>query len=524
MSKNNKRNNYNSKSKSRDPKMDSRSRSRTSQGSDEAISSQSKRYINDFSWYSMGQPIDKDVYDYSINGFAGVQLNLSNGSTDSIGGFTSPVTELASIMRVAINPSPGYIGSNPMDAPINRNGYTLFTQLSSVNAKTTQYAPQDITMAILAVGELLSMYSYIVRSLSLPYVYNFRNRSYPISATAASGLDYQDLKSNLANYRVRFNLLCTLADGIMFPDQFDYFKKCKLMFSHITMDGDTATAQTYITVPASTWVLDESSAATGTKLRTVELIKSGKLYKLSEILDVFEQQILALLNSSTLNYVYSDINNYATRYGMSLFKLDPVAENVPIPIYTMQEGKVFLNQIMNATIMGRPNAGTQDVTSEPNSNAILYRPTFTAESPTWNLNKLVNFYEYPEFSDKADYSCFIAAGYSDLGQNTLTTTEVILPDHYVTDISIFGSTKSAMHLNITGNYVNVSDLNQVKYLAEISNFDYAPILITTFHNQEASGYDITGVLGDVGYYTTLTRQQIELINYTAMTSLFKWKK
>lgn len=491
---------------------------------EETAANGSGKYVNDFAWISLGDIIDIDTYDYSINGFTGIPLNLYDGKSDSIGGFISPTTLLASIMRVAINPSPGYIGSNPMDAPINRNGYNLFTQLSSVNAKTTQYAPQDITMAILAVGELQSMYTFIARSLSLPYVYNYRNRAYPILATNASGLDYQDLKSNLANYRVRFNLLCTLADSIYFPDQFDYFKKCKLMYSHITMDGDTATAQTYITVPASTWVLDESSSSTGTKLRTVELIKYGKFYKLAEILDVFEEQILALLNSSTLNYVYSDINNYATKYGMSLFKLEPVAESATIPVYTMQEGKIFLNQIMNATIMGRPNAGTQDVTSDPNTNAIIYRPTFTASTPTWNLNKLMNFYEYPTFKEKADYASFVAAGYSDLGGDQLTTTEAILPDHYVTDLFIFRSTDATQSMLITGNYVEVSQVDQVKYLAEMSNFDYAPILLTTFHDAEKSGFEITGVLGDIGYYTTLNRQQLELINYTALTSLFKWKK
>lgn len=544
------RNNSNSKGKPRynNSKQGNKCAPEGRKGVNGGVEKDSADYNNP-EWRMYNDILANSVNAFTLNQFVGENVDLEAQDNWS----TVAKFRFETIMRVYINPSAGLTWEN-VD-PVNQSALKLFTTLSANNMKTTQYAPQDVMICLLALGEIISGASFIMRALGIVTKTNPRNRNWPTGIISAMGLDADDLYKNYEVYRARYNILAARASAIAFPSSVNYFPTCAALFSDIFIDQPNAMGFAYVTVPYSTWILDEKSDPNGSKLSTTKLVNTGTgmITTMSEVLNTFERMINALLNSATLNYLYSDVLKYYGNDKTKLYTLPMVPSGFAIdPIFSPE----FCINLHNAKIIGEPMTKkmtlspawnqtlSNDVMSFADTNSIHYAPVFKPdniigavksildfEGDNPDLNTRVAALRFMTMAEKASVSIL-----PDGGRNIYV--QYNLSDHYVVRIDLLDQRSdpySAIYtLNSNALLIEGSDKTAPAYMqvqdvftsaCDITQFNGAPLMYFVRDIKADSGptYYIDGVLGGLGTYTVLDPQSSKAANEVTMLSLFALK-
>lgn len=524
---------YNSKSKSKRrtysknsrPSRDKNTKSGYS-GTDEDSDDSKSRFMNDPNWYIADLKTMEQAMGFSFDNFIGRDntLEIHNTVLDT-GKTASAVDAVGSIAVIKMMPSPGYIGkgSQAKLSAINQQGFKLYARLSSVNSKNTQYAPQDVTTLILAMGEVVSMISEIQRAFGLLWTYNIRNRQMPSNLIHATGIDADDFYANIAQYRIRFNTTLVQANKIPFPSNIDYFTKCAQLYSDVYKDSEDDMSQMFVFRPVSTWVIDETGSSEGTVLRTTAVpTNMGKL------LDLLDTMLNTLLTSATYNYIYSDIINYLNRPGNSatLLNYATIPDNyVVIPVYNY----AMLGQITNITTMDEPmgtstsigHTVNNDVIPDMTNLCLNYAPLFVNYLPAAAMDRYLNFGEqdpdvYTRIENTRYMSMAIGSNW-DSTKSGFLTTEAVLGDHFCTQIEMITSGKGGSNFR-----TDYERSNAISLATRAVDFDWAPLLYTW--NVDANkNYSLLGVVGDMKYFTTINPSTMKLINELALYGLYEPK-
>lgn len=381
---------------------------------------------NDPAWRQYDKLLADQVNSFSFNRIAGTEFRLhSHIPKVSV---NSGNTHLASGRVIELNPSAGY-ALTPKD-PINQIALSTYTKISMKNSRTIQYAPQDITMCMLALNSLLATAASVTRALGMAAVANTMNFNYPKTFISNGlGIDFADLQKHLATYRTRYNLLATTAKAISFPSNFKAFDATIALFSKAFLDHSSDMAQFIVLRPNSYWKLDEQVSEKGTTLVSTNFDYSGGsgTITLASMLDILEQQVDALLSSSTLNFLYADVLKYITDGGGELFTMPgvPVDYNI-IPEFS-DELRI---QVENMVVLGQPLEQTgvtlytnrNDVVAMPEYNAIRYQPAFKLRGKlkSYDLkplcDQILNFHtDRPTVDDKTTATRFSTCVYQSSG-------------------------------------------------------------------------------------------------------------
>lgn len=453
------------------------------------------------------------------------QLSFQNmlGFGSVIGDYKAPT-----ICKIYLNPSPGntyqvddecsdyradYADASvwPVNAAnLQRNGINLmsaklYTLLSTFTGRTSSYGPQDIAIMLLSISQIASISEHIRRTFGVAMTYNPRNRFMPLQLIESLGFDSQDLMANVANYRMQFNICMSRINQIPLIDNVGFIRKARDMYQHIYVDEPSSMAQMYVYIPASTWILDETTYDTGSYLKTVYLCDrngvsdtllsnimsggaQGRILEdntMQSYLNLLNDMITRVLESSTLNIIYADILNAASKLNVPTWTFDYLAENyVVMPEYNRNAllqihnlrsvwglpdtyyvrnsagGGGSLGSCVKVGIEAMPKLlnsnfkGTMcnDVASDPENNQVFY-------NPIWMLFGTSADHQYadmglqhdlvidmdtdnPSVEDRIEALRFTSsqAGYTyrtgtnapDIGVgNSRTWTFVATPDHYV---------------------------------------------------------------------------------------------
>lgn len=327
-------------------------------------------FRNDPRWYYVDPKVAESSLRMNFEQFVGRRYLLGKDSS----------FEPVNVLTYFCNPTPNR--SAPLDS--NKGQYhdpgalwaarKLYSALSSVTGRTSNYTPNTLTFLILALGELLSMYSFIRRIFGYYRTYNRRNWGVPDSILIAMGVDVDDFVSNCANYRTEFDKIVTDMNDLSILSEVTYFQKCVSMYDNVYADMNADMAQLFLLVPASTWYLREDGSSvypgvSGTVLESVDVCMVGgeggfATRKMSEYLAIIRQQLRYLMESSTLTIVYSDIINYIQKNGGSLLLIPRVGEEYGVSV--IYNASVS-NQMHHAMQMGHYWA----VSSQPNQNGLI---------------------------------------------------------------------------------------------------------------------------------------------------------
>lgn len=491
---------------------------------------------NDPNWYFLDSEIANQAASFSIDGFNGVPLS-TGAFVDNA--FEKMSTTIDSIMTVELNPSPGV--TSTIQRGINAAALATFSKLSSLNAKTTSYAPQDLTMLMLGIGEVVSIMEHIRRAFGVAFTYNQRNRTVPYNLLQMMGFNAQDFLDNFADYRLRFNSLVTTLNKIPFVSNIAYLYKCADLYQHVYTDTNSDMAQIIVMRPWSTWTIDETYNDQGTGLVTTMLPHYEASDPSTSTFDKWEKivgdMLNALLTSATFNFIYSDILNLSTKEGTKLFYMDYLVEGyIVVPEYNEN----FLLQFHNSTVMSNPQIAKtatiqeqsvwtplNDVLSSVNTNTIKYAPGFVAANkPVQTVDTIVDFITpNPSVEDRIEATRFtvpLVGDYSVTDTSRSTEFRVIanLPDHYVVTMRLLdienGESATTNHIQ---NWYSVSDVtgDVAKLIMRVSQYDWAPFIY--LYSGTTGKYTYT-LSNDVNYYSSLPESWFSRVNDLAFQALF----
>lgn len=477
---------------------------------DEAIKdNEGKPIRNDVSWYFSDAKMASQFATFSCDSFTGVAYPFTTARNNSYNEYRN--IKVPSFMRYYLNPSPGYtVNGFETENGLNALGMKLYTFLSANNAKTTQYAPQDITTLILYVGEIISLQQFIRRGFGLMMLYNQRNRAFARGAVNASGIEFDSFADVMANERLRFNTVVSSFNKIPLPSNVPYFAKCNSLYETFWADSESPMGQYYIPVPYSTWRLDETGSEQGTVLRTYVLPyrnANNATLDMTVLITLFRDMVRDLQTSATFNYIYADLLRLSNSSNFPLLQMPYLdADYVVTPEYN----PLMLYQIHNSCAVGGPVAEPEeghttsnDVYPDMTKLCLTYKPQFTVTHA--RRNTVVDFPHSmgePDVAQRIELTRLQACGTYHETDGVLFSDEMALYDHYVvmyrliftgTDTSL-GDSNFASQLEISN---PTTILNRLCYLMK---FDYAPLM---FLADTASDEVPANIIGDLDFFTTL---------------------
>lgn len=493
-------------------------------------------------WYFTDKILAEQTAQFSFQDFIGSGTLTDNGVT------------LPSIMTISLNPSAdnslaGYEGISTATLMARK----LYNSLANTSGRTQNYAPQDVYTLLLALGEIISYVSYLKRTLGVAFTYNVRNRDFPSKIIDCMGIDSSDLFTNLNKYRVELNTVLTQINKVPFPANIAWFDKCNALYEGIFQDNMSPMSQIYIMIPATTWKLDEQSYEQGTVLRTVPVTTTSESnYVITKRtfeahLETLRSMVQALLTSTTLNYIYGDILNYATKFGVKLLYLNTIEDSYSVMPQYDQE---VLLHIHNMLLLGTPTvdiSGTRipakpilaeytpynDVFPDVNNNSVVYNPVFKASATAQKLidcgighMNIVDFpFGAPDLVGKIESTRFqlrndIGTGSGDKSLAFTNASEgtiagivaTVMPDHYPVWIQAYSP--DGQTYSTDKSYITTFNAKVVHYLTK---FDNAPLMYIV-----SSETGIQYVIGDVNYYTNLpsdTLSRMCNLTYQALLEL-----
>lgn len=491
--------------------------------STDSIASDGK-VMNNPNYYFTDAELAKQATSISFSTFLGVRDDYSGEGTTAWN--TTPTVMVIHTMPTAGPMDSLYAGSSG----INMAGRKLYTRLSSINAKTTNYAPQDLITLMLSLGSVLEMISFIRRAFGLAFTTSFRNRVVPKEILRMMGIDADDFFKNIAAYRLEFNTLINMISKIPFPSNIAYFEKCATLHDHVWVDSnDMAIAQLYAFAPQYLWKFNETYSEQGTGLNTVVLNTDGNHIKqMAAYLNTFSDMIEQLLTSSTLNFIYADILNLAAKENIPLYQVAFIPEDYTVvPEYNAEA----LLQIHNITFVGYPEEANtakfvhwtpqNDVVPNVNNNIIDYYPSFTAPDAILNTNRIVDFPTgAPDTAQIIEATRYVAiAADASLVDKKYHVTGVALGDHVANDAIIYAkdaTVRPAYPINSSS--VDMAASRVFTVTSDLSKFDWSPLISGVASTDLTKFYN---VYGDLNYYTQVDRSYITRVNDLAMMALFE---
>lgn len=492
---------------------------------------------NDPMWYFTDARLAEQTSNLSFHSFLG-EGNIVAGID----------YKLPSIMTLRMNPSPGNsyyfdpgIGSQQSTrSGINLACTKLFTLLSTYSGRAaTTYAPQDVGMLILAMGEIVSCIEDIRRLFGVSYTFSERNRALPKLLIESMGIDYDDFKSKRSIYIDNVNALITRFNQLPILGNIAYILKCRDMYQKIYTDSpNSAEAQIIYMSPQSTWILDESSYSGGTILKTVSWNNSNvNVTKLSNRLSTLDNMVEALFGSSTLNIIYSDLLNLASKVNVPMFKLDYITNDyVVVPEYNLN----FLLQVHNLDSIGAPSQITDlqqitgakvtplnDVYPDADNNCIIYNPAFSSilSGSATGIGEFA-YAILDMMSDQYTTADLIEAMRYKVMSNWLWTPDAShryilcqsLPDHYCVTIDMYAD--DLAHVKSIGINRRTESFTNVGMFAALSKFDYAPFLYVVTSSTNPT---VNSVIGDTNFYTDVPSITLDAVNRIIYQCLFEFR-
>lgn len=491
-------------------------------------------------WYFTDKTLAEQTAQFSFQDFIGSGTLLDTGVT------------LPSIMSIYINPAAdnslaGYAGISSATLMARK----LYNTLANSSGRTQNYAPQDVFTLLLALGEIISYVSYLKRALGVAFTYNVRNRDFPSKIIDCMGINSSDLFANLNKYRVELNTILTQINKIPFPANIAWFDKCNAMYEGIFQDNMSPMSQIYMMLPATTWLLDETTYDQGTVLRTIPVtVTSASNYtalvrSFGAHLSNLRDMVQALLTSTTLNYIYGDILNHSTKFGTKLLYMNVIEDGYSVMPQYDQE---VLLHIHNIVLLGQPTVDISekrepstpiyatytpynDVFPNVDENSIEYNPVFFTNKTAQDLidmkigaMNVVDFpFGTPDLVGKIESTRFqlrndigLSEGDKSLaflneGGDIAGIVATVLPDHYPVRVITYAPNNGAYAFN-----TSFQDGVGVSSMHYITKFDNAPLLYIA--NTETG---LNALIGDVNYYTNLPSDILSRMCNIVYQSLFE---
>lgn len=381
---------------------------------------------NDYTWYVPNSQMVKDVASFPFGINVGEPILTSHNLTaiDS-----EAITYMSNPGIAVFNVLPTIGSANDETSPVNIAGNNLFQAMQVESSRNPSYEMNDMMMAELALTEVYSYYAYLVRIYGVSNNYEFLNRYTPKALVNAMGVDFEDVKDHMAEFRAGINLLCNAMSSLYLPKTLDYASRKIFIYEGIYTDSNTAKAQYYMYKPIGFYQWSEGEfdhdEALPTALVFKPLFTTSTTLSVSQLLSYGWNLINPLRGSDDIRMMNADM---LKAFGAdNCYKASPISEEFKVvPGYNSE----VLSQFENAYIAPHVNPndmqciifGATDINTGYLMSQYSYSPlqanyrtgAYAAFENGWHHDYVVNFHHQDVKSEELLVAtrCTQAPGYT----------------------------------------------------------------------------------------------------------------
>lgn len=354
-------------------KLNTRDNPRFDTKRDNPVSDARNSSPNNWQWYAANEQLLKDT--------ASLPFTWPLGNRINVGEYGRDMNKVALPGIAAISVSMTYGYADEQNSPINVAARNIYSYVRHANSGHANYDAPDLMIYLAAMDQAYAFLSWIKRLYGIMQTYNEQNRYYPIAMLAANGVEYEELVSNLADFRAYINNFAVKIGSLCVPSSMSYMLKHMWLFEGSYLDKPLAKAQTYMFVPADFYyygMLEEplllalrdngdnaGSGALHSVTHNIFELTSGDLVG-SDPLDfemirtIGNTIIDPILASEDMNIMSGDILKAFTPNG--IYQVAGISETYTVlPVYDPS----VLDQIQNLNMMGH--------IQWPNDSVVLYQ-------------------------------------------------------------------------------------------------------------------------------------------------------
>nr|DAI85234.1 MAG TPA: capsid [Picobirnaviridae sp.] len=493
---------------------------------------------NDWQFYAVTERIAKDIASYPYNKLPGSKFNIPWHS-GTFSNFPDSTTYLPNFCVLSYVPGVGNTNDDA-NAGINIATKQLYTYVRHANSGARNYEGPDIMMYVLAMRDIYTRFFEAKRALGIAYAYYFENKSFPDSLLRSIGIDPQDLRGNLAQYRGRLNLLAAKINSFAVPKYFKAFDRAAFISSYYFTDSTSIRGQAYIFRTAGYYTWSGTTSTQGTSLQFnfdpsfnstsstpafSNVSSFGTVY-----LDTLEDQLDALFYDDDANTMAGDILKAFDQ--SNLYQIADVPDPYVV-LGTYDED--ILAQIENSFAAQNYSSSTfastftKEVLAITQENQIIKAGitldnTGTASFPNgWYFN---SHKDAPEFSDNLEWSRLIVSATKNSSswilhyglELLLNITIVNMDPQYDDQRMVYSELNQSIATASNGSIASTA----LKSIAKLAIFDWHPGVYFIEYNM--TGTDLTSSeifpFMDLKFYTVLTDKEIHPTHDSACMAAF----
>lgn len=493
---------------------------------------------NDWQFYAVTERIAKDVASYPYNKLPGSKFNIPWHS-GTFSNFPDSATYLPNFCVLSYVPGVGNTNDDA-NAGINIATKQLYTYVRHANSGARNYEGPDIMMYVLAMRDIYTRFFEAKRALGIAYAYYFENKNFPDSLLRSIGIDPQDLRANLAQYRGRLNLLAAKINSFAVPKYFKAFDRAAFISSYYFTDSTSIRGQAYIFRTAGYYTWSGTTSEQGTSLQfnfdpsfsstsSTPAFSNVSSFK-TVYLDTLEAQLDALFYDDDANTMAGDILK-----AFDQSNLYQVAD-IPDPYVVLGTyDEDILAQIENSyaacnyTSATFASTFTKEVLAITQENQIIKSGITITNTSTasftngWYFN---SHKDSPEFNDNLEWSRLIVSATESSNawilhyglELLLNITIVNMDPQYDDQRMVYSELVQSIAVASNGTVA----ASAISAIAKLAIFDWHPGVY--FINYNISGTDLTSSeiipFMDLKFYTVLSDKEIHPTHDSACMAAF----
>lgn len=322
---------------------------------------------NDIAWYNKNPSLLNAAASLPYAYPVGDRLNLENEQFNP-GALEIPINDrMPGVLTLDVIPGPGISdGSlNGNISAVNVAARDIYSFVRYANSGHSNYDPADIMMYMLAIDEIYMEIADAQRIYGVVNLINPQNRFVPKYLVQALGWDYDQVMSNLAQFRFFINSAAARVAALNMPMGFPYFDRHRWLFSNIYVDGTSPKAQILAFTKRVSRIYEETGNH-GSAL--IASIRVG-LMDPSQWATRITSMINAVVGSEDCGIISGDI--------LKAFGTDKCysAQYMPDNYYVVPSyDEEVLSQFANATVY--EGCTNMDITQDPdiNKGTVIYTP------------------------------------------------------------------------------------------------------------------------------------------------------
>lgn len=518
---------------------------------------------NDPAWYAQNAQLMADYASFPFGTPLGMTMPPSLGYAGK--------TAIPGIMAFYYVPTIG--AATTETDPINIAARNIYSFVRHANSGHSNYDSPDLMLYLLAMDSIYMFHAYMKRLLGVVLDYTPLNRYYPAALITAMGVDPDDLRAHIADFRGFINQYAVQIGSMCVPNSMSYMARHTWMTEGMYTDSQAGKAQTYMYVPVGYYkfvAIQKDDVAVGSLARVTffdpgSVTGNGnpataQLKKVSDIIAFAQDLLKPIITSEDMNIMSGDILKAFGPDGV--VKIAGVLDGyMQLPVYTEE----VLSQIENMRILNgavsqssNPAAGVQQDTAIgggylKSTDVWRYRVTTSASvtvpAAAFNAltaSKLLNFHHENVAPAEVMVATRLTPGFTYTEQQVTTAnpwltltldsagSEVVVDAYafYYSDQTLFNNGVQLLQQQIHSARISVFGTSQdapslansvAQEFAILANFDWAPELRTC--NLAQSGGATSGLPAlfsslDVDNYTFIDNDNLRNLHTAALLSEF----